>query len=77
MLRRQIAKATRPDGQIEVPALLEAVNETYLEHVRDLRRMTRANALMAEELLEMLQLVQAASETDVPDQGARRLAQLG
>ncbi|WP_374345697.1 hypothetical protein [Phenylobacterium sp.] len=65
-LRRQIARATGPDGTLDVERLLQAVNESYLEHARDVRRMTRANALMVEELQEMMQLLQTAAEDRNP-----------
>jgi len=61
-LKRQLAMVTTSEGTLEVDKLLLAVNESYLDHVRDLRRMSRANGLMGQELQEMLEIVQRASD---------------
>lgn len=76
-LRRQIARATAPDGVLDVERLLQAVNESYLEHARDIRRMTRANALMVEELQEMMQLLQSAADDRNAMAAAPPLARAG
>ncbi|KAF0182870.1 MAG: HAMP domain-containing histidine kinase [Hyphomonadaceae bacterium] len=64
ILERQLRKARDPSGKLDLRALLAAVHETYAEHDRDLRRIDRANRLMAEELEEMLAIRERAAAAD-------------
>lgn len=64
ILQRQIARATDADGALDVQALLQAVDDSYEEQERDLRRINRANSLMAEELDEMLAIREQAARAE-------------
>jgi signal transduction histidine kinase len=70
VLERQLRKATAPDGRIDLRALLASIHETYAEHDRDLRRIDRANALMAEELEEMVAIRERAVAAELARQAA-------
>lgn len=73
MLRRQIARATGADGGIDLASLLQAVDDSYEEQERDLRRINRANSLMAEELDEMLVVREQAVRAE-EERGAAQAA---
>ena len=64
ILERQIRKATGDGGKIDLRMLLNSIHETYAEHDRDLRRIDRANGLMAEELDEMLAIRERAAAAE-------------
>lgn len=50
LFARQVARATRPDGQLDLDVLTELVEAAYLEAERDRERTNRAISLMADEL---------------------------
>lgn len=70
VLERQVRKATGADGRIDLRALLHAVHETYTEHDRDLVRIDRGNALMADELEEMVAIRERAVAAELARQTA-------
>jgi diguanylate cyclase (GGDEF)-like protein len=50
LLERQLRRATTEGGGVDLVALLASIEECYLDHELSLKRINRANALMAEEL---------------------------
>lgn len=70
ILERQIRKARDENGRIDLRVLLASIHETYSEHDRDLRRIDRANQLMAEELEEMLAIRERAAAAELARQAA-------
>lgn len=70
VLLRQIKKARGADGRLDIAALLASVHDTYGEHERDLKRINRANRLMAEELEEMMALRDQAAAAEVARKAA-------
>jgi len=49
----QLAKATRPSGEVDCVKLCELMSTCYEEMERDRKRVDRANKLMEEELIQM------------------------
>lgn len=62
MLIRQLRRATRPDGSVDLARLVSCVDATYFEHDLNLKRIDRANSLMAQELEGMLAIREAAAQ---------------
>lgn len=50
LLKRQLAKATDPDGVLDMDRLCQLVDEAYQESDRDRKRTDRANTLMNDEM---------------------------
>jgi diguanylate cyclase (GGDEF)-like protein len=58
---RQLREHTRPDGSIDLASLFIAVEATYQDNDQNLKRIDRANRLMAEELEDALAVRDAAA----------------
>ena len=52
LFARQVSRATREDGQLDIDALADIVEAAYIEAERDRERTDRAISLMADELQE-------------------------
>jgi diguanylate cyclase (GGDEF)-like protein len=64
LLERQYRDCSE-GGELDVKRLLLAINASYLDNDRDLKRINRANALMAEDLAEMFSIREALIERSV------------
>ncbi len=76
LLSRQVQKVTRPDGSLDLARLLRSIEETYLEHELTLKRIDRANGLMAQELEGMLAIREAAARDRAERIAAMEQAQI-
>ncbi|WP_395646040.1 sensor histidine kinase [Terricaulis sp.] len=78
-LRRQFERIQREAPERALDALLEVVSATYDQHERDRRYDDRANALMADELTEMMAIRERAvlleSEKFVAEEASRAKSQ--
>lgn len=63
LLRKQLARAQGPGGELDVQRLLALVSATYEDDERDRRRIDRANQLMAEEIETAQRELQASMES--------------
>ncbi len=67
VLRRQLAKAGKPDGSVDLDILVETINAFYLSNDREVRRINHANRLMSDEVEALL----AASEVEALERRQR------
>jgi len=78
-LRRQFEQIQRETPERALDALLKIVSDTYDQHDRDRRHGDRANALMADELTEMMEIRERAilleSEKFVVEEASRAKSQ--
>lgn len=63
LLDKQLARARRPDGSLDLERLCTLVSQSYEAEERDRRRIDRANLLMAEEVEQAHAQLQATVES--------------